>query len=267
MDTRCFLANQRGLEQDLRASEALIADDNNVAIGKLVALLQGRRLSGGLHLLVKVQGHIGELFLDVPHNLTLGGGGEGVPPLRQDLHKVVSQVPASQIQPHNCVRKSVALVDGHGVGDTIATIKHTSCGAARGVQRQHSLDVHVHGGHIKGFKHDLGHPFTVGFGVEGRLGEKNRVLFRGNTQLVVEGVVPNLLHIIPVGDNAVLDWVLQGEHASLGLCLVSHVSILLVHADHNARVFWSTDDTGKYSSGGVVTGETSLAHSGTIVHH
>jgi hypothetical protein len=46
------------------------------------------------------------------------------------------------------------------------------------------------------------------------------VFFWGDAQLVVEGVVPDLLHIIPVGDDAVLDRVLKGKNASLGLSLI-----------------------------------------------
>ena len=37
------------------------------------------------------------------------------------------------------------------------------------------------------------------------------MLLRGDTKLVVEGVMPDLLHIIPVGDDTVLNRVLQGE--------------------------------------------------------
>lgn len=32
---------------------------------------------------------------------------------------------------------------------------------------------------------------------------------RRNAKLVVESVMPNLLHIIPVRDDAMLDWILQ----------------------------------------------------------
>ena len=39
---------------------------------------------------------------------------------------------------------------------------------------------------------DLGHLLTVGLGVQGRLGEKGWMLFRGNTKLIVERVVPDL---------------------------------------------------------------------------
>ena len=43
------------------------------------------------------------------------------------------------------------------------------------------------------------------------------MLLRGHAELVVEGVVPDLLHIIPVGDDTVLDGVLQSEDTTLGL--------------------------------------------------
>ena len=49
---------------------------------------------------------------------------------------------------------------------------------------------------------------------------------RRHAQLVEEGVVPDLLHVVPVGHDAVLDGVAQGQDAALGLCLVAHVGVL-----------------------------------------
>ncbi|KAJ0063177.1 hypothetical protein NL108_013201, partial [Boleophthalmus pectinirostris] len=69
----------------------------------------------------------------------------------------------------------------------------------------------------------------VGLGVEGRLCEEGGVLLGGHAQLVVEAVVPDLLHVVPVGDDAVLDGVLEGQDAPLALGLVSHVRVLLAH--------------------------------------
>ena len=46
---------------------------------------------------------------------------------------------------------------------------------------------------------DLRHLLAVGLGVERRLGEQDRVLLGGDTQLVVECVMPDLLHVVPVG--------------------------------------------------------------------
>ena len=38
----------------------------------------------------------------------------------------------------------------------------------------------------------------------------------------------------PVSDDAVLNWVLEGEDATLGLSLIANVCILLAHANHDA---------------------------------
>merc|ERR1719474_2399450 len=81
----------------------------------------------------------------------------------------------------------------------------------------------------------LGHLLSVGLGVEGSLSEQDGLLLRGNTQLVVEGVVPDLLHVVPVGDDTVLNRVLQGENTPLAL-------------------------------GRIISGETGLAHAGAIVN-
>merc|ERR1711936_540716 len=56
--------------------------------------------------------------------------------------------------------------------------------------------------------------------------EEDGVLLGGNTKLIVEGVMPDLLHVIPVGNDSVLNGVLQGEDSSLGLGLVSDIGVL-----------------------------------------
>ena len=103
------------------------------------------------------------------------------------------------------------FIDWYSVGDTIARVHDNTGGTARGVQGENSLDGNIHGGHVEGLKHDLGHLLSVGLGVEGSLSEQDGLLLGGNTELVVEGVMPDLLHIIPVGDDTVLNGVLQGE--------------------------------------------------------
>jgi hypothetical protein len=45
----------------------------------------------------------------------------------------------------------------------------------------------------------------LALGFMGGLSQKHRVLLRSHTQLIVEGVVPDLLHVVPVSDNAVFD--------------------------------------------------------------
>ena len=218
------------------AAEALVADDDDVAVGELVRLLERRRLGGRLHLLVEVEGDVRELLLDVAHDLALGRGGERVAALGEDLHHVVREVAAREVEAHDGVRQGVALVDGHGVRDAVARVEHAARRAARGVEREHGLDVDVHGRHVEGLEHDLRHALAVRLGVERRLGEEDRVLLGRDAELVVEGVVPDLLHVVPVGHDAVLDGVLEREHAALRLGLVADVGVLLVHADHDPGV-------------------------------
>jgi hypothetical protein len=163
--------------------------------------------------------------------------------------------------------KSIALIDGDSVGDTITRVKDNTGGAARRIQREHSLDVDIHGRDVEGLEHDLSHALTVRLGVERSLSQQDRVLLWGHTELVVEGMMPDLLHIVPVGDDTVLNGVLQGEHTSLGLSLISDVGILLVHANHDTRMLGAAHNGRKDSARSVISSQTSLAHTRSIVNH
>merc|ERR1711944_104569 len=265
VDAAGLHAKEAGLEESLGAPEPLVADGDHLAVGKLIGLLQRGGGGGGGHLLLEVQGNVAQLLLDVPDNLPLGSGGEGVAPLGEDLHQVVGQLTAGKVEPEDGVVESVALIDGDGVGDTIARVEDNTGGTARGVEGKHSLDGDVHGGRVEGLEHDLGHLFPVGLGVEGGLSQEDGVLLRGNTELVVEGVVPDLLHVVPVGDDSVLNRVLQGEDTPLGLGLVTDIGVLLSHADHDTLVAGTSNDGGEDGPGGVVSSEAGLAHAGAIV--
>merc|ERR1719216_349608 len=165
MDTAGLHAQEAGLEEGLGAPEPLVADGDDLAVGQLVGLLQGGGSSSSGHLLLKVQSNIAQLLLDVPDNLPLSSGGEGVAPLCEDLHQVVSEVTASEVKPEDGVGKSIAFIDGNGVGDAVAGVKDDTSGTAGGVQGEHSLDGDIHGGGVEGLEHDLGHLLPVGLGV------------------------------------------------------------------------------------------------------
>merc|ERR1711889_29553 len=265
VDAAGLHAQEGRLEEGLGATETLVADGDDLTVGKLVGLLEGGGGGSGGHLLLKVQGDVAQLLLDVTDNLALGGGGERVAALGEDLHQVVGELTASQVQTEDGVGKGITLVDGDGVGDTIAGVHDDTGGTAGGVQGEDSLDGDVHGGHVEGLEHDLGHLLTVGLGVEGSLSEEDGLLLGGHTQLVVEGVVPDLLHIIPVGDDSMLNGVLEGEDTSLGLGLISNIGVLLSHTYHDTNVSWAAHNGGEDGPGGVVSGEPGLAHAGAIV--
>merc|ERR1712105_499819 len=181
-------------------------------------------------------GDIAELFLDVTDNLALSCSGERVTTLSEDLYEVVGELTASQVQTKDGMGESITLIDGDIVGDTIAGVHDHTGGTTGGIEGEDGLDGNIHGGHVEGLEHDLSHLFTVSLGVEGSLSEEDGLFLRGNTKFIVEGVMPDLLHIIPVGDDTVFNGVLQGEDTSLGLSLITDIGILLTHTDHDAMV-------------------------------
>merc|ERR1712015_398239 len=102
--------------------------------------------------------------------------------------------------------------------------------------------------------------YNIYLGVKRSLGVKDGRLVGRDSQLVVEGVMPDLLHVVPSGDDTVLDGVFHAKNTSLGLSLVADVGVLVAHADHDARVFGSADDGREDGAGSVVAGETGLDH-------
>jgi len=73
-------------------------------------------------------------------------------------------------------------------------------------------------------------------------------------------LVPDLLHAVPVGNDAVLDRVLESEDAALGLGLIADVRVLLAHANHHAGLVRAADDRREDGARCVIARETGLAH-------
>merc|ERR1719474_1469291 len=206
-----------------------------------------------------IKGNIAELFLDVTDDLTLSSGGERVATLSEDLHEVVGEFTSSKVKTNDGMWEGITFIDRDTVGDAIPRVHDNTSGTSRGIEGKDGLDCNVHGGHVKGLEHDLSHLLTVGLGVKGSFSKKDRLLLRGNTELIVEGVVPDLLHIIPVSDDSMLNRVLQGEDTSLGLGLISNIGILLSHTNHNSLVAGTANNGGEDSPGSVISSETSFA--------
>merc|ERR1719268_582453 len=163
--------------------------------------------------------------------------------------------------------KGITFIDGDTVGDTVTRVHDDTSGTARGIEGEDSLDGNIHGGHVEGLEHDLGHLLTVSLGVEGSLSEEDGLFLRGQRELIIEGVVPNLLHVIPVGDDSVFNGVLEGEDTSLGLGFISNIGILLTHTNHHTLVTGTSNNGWEDSSGSVISSKSGLAHAGSIVNN
>merc|ERR1711877_104406 len=132
MDTAGFHSKEGRLEEGFRGTEPLIANGDDLTVGKFIGLLEGGRGSSSGHFLFEVKGNIAELLLDVTDNLTLSGGGERVTTLSEDLHEVIGELTASQVQTEDGVGKSITFIDGDIVGDTIARVHDHTGGTTRG---------------------------------------------------------------------------------------------------------------------------------------
>merc|ERR1719198_2927558 len=92
------------------------------------------------------------------------------------------------------------------------------------------------------------------------------MFFGCHAQLIVKGVVPNLLHVVPIRHDAMLDGILQGQYTSLALRLVTNIAIFLVHSDHDAWHLRAAHDGREDSARRVVSCKTCLAHTTAIVN-
>merc|ERR1719300_646321 len=182
MDTTSFHSKEGRLEESLGAAETLISNGNDLAIRKFIGLLKGGGGSSSGHFLFKVKGNIAKLLLDVTNNLTLSSGSEGVATLSKDLHQVVGKLTSSEIKTDDGVGKSITFIDRNTMGNTISRVHDNTSGTTRGIKRKDSLDGNIHGRHVEGLKHDLGHLLTVGLWVEGSLSKEDGLLLRGNTK-------------------------------------------------------------------------------------
>merc|ERR1719343_1582446 len=115
------------------------------------------------------------------------------------------------------MRKSVSFIDRDSMGNTISRIQNNTSGTSGSIKGKNSLDSYIHSWSVECFKHNLGHSFSVRFRVQRSFSQKNRVFFWSNTKLVVESMMPDLFHIIPVSNNTVLNWVFQRKDTSLSL--------------------------------------------------
>ena len=99
----------------------------------------------------------------------------------------------------------VTLTYGSCVSNTITRVDDDSSSTTSKVEGENALVGEVHCGKIESLKDDLGHFLSIDLRVVGRLSKENGVLLWGYSELLVECVVPDLLHIFPVLDNTVLN--------------------------------------------------------------
>jgi hypothetical protein len=263
------LSVEVGLEEELGAGHTGVGVDGNDALvrhGVGFVVLGGVLGLGVLGFVVG--GDIAELFFNITNNFELGGGGKRLSGIEEELLHESGEETASDFHLLNGVRNGETLEDGDGVSNTIAGIADETGSAASGVEGEDGLNRYIHVLNLESFEHDGGHLLAVLLGVTGSLShEDTEALLRGNAELVVEGVVPDALHIFPGVDDTVSDGVLEVEDTLLLHGFVTDVLVLLVNTVHGGSVLWASNDGGENSARSLLAGETSLNHAGSVVNN
>ena len=145
--------------------------------------------------------------------------------LEEELSQEGGQVATGDSCLGDGVRDGETLVDGAGLANTITRVEDDTSGTTGGVKGENTLHGNVHGGDIEVLEHNLGHLLSVNLGVVGSLSKEDAVLIWGCSDLVIIGVVPDLLHVVPVLDDTVLNGV-----RDLKIPLLSLITYVLIVA-------------------------------------
>lgn len=82
---------------------------------------------------------------------------------------------------------------------------------------------------MKFLEHDFGDAFTIRLGVHGALSQENWLFTWLNAQHVIEYVMPEFLHGVPVGDDAELDGVNIFELTTFGFGFIPKDNIFRIN--------------------------------------
>ena len=265
VDTVEFETVHVWLEEKFWAPEAFVSDGDDLAIWKFVGDIAFGGGSSLLHFFIEVKSNISVLFLDITDDFLFSGGGEGVATFVEDLLEPGGKITAGKVETHDGVWKGVTFVNWDSVGNTITSIENDTGGTAGGVEGKNGLDTDIEGWNVEGFEHELDHLLTVSLWVHWGFSKENWVFSWVNTKFVVEGVVPDLFHIIPVGNDTVFDWVLEDEDTGLGAGFITNIAVLVLATSDGLHVLWTADDGWEDGAWSFITSETGLAHTGTII--
>lgn len=203
-DTGLFDIDEVRLEKTLGSFETFRADTDDTAVGEGVGFDE----HGGVFAELLVKGEIvrdvAELLLDSTDGFEIGGSVQGVTAAGEEGNQVACDVSSGDIESSGKVVEDGALIDGDDVGDTITAVYDDTRGKTLGVEGKHGLDGDIDAAKVVAFEHDLGHHLAVLQGVHWRFGEEDLAAGGVDLHLLEEGVVPEMLHVVPALDDTVL---------------------------------------------------------------
>lgn len=123
----------------------------------------------------------------------------------------------------NSVRNRETLLNWDCMRNTISGINDTTRGSTVSIKRKNGLDCDIHSWNLESLKHQLGHLLSVCFWVHRGLSKEYIALGGINFELIIEAIIPNFFHLIPVCNYSRLDWVVQIKDTSHLIGLITNV--------------------------------------------
>lgn len=134
-------------------------------------------------------------------------------PPQQKL-EVLCDVAASEVDSLYGIVDGEAFEDWAAMANTVTAIQDDARRLTTSVETEHGLLLEEYLRRTKLLKKDVGCLHAIAVWIERWLGQKNGVLLGGDLELVKD-MPPKLLHIIPVLNDPVLNWIVEFKNSSV----------------------------------------------------
>ena len=161
--------------------------------------------------------------------------------------------------------QGVTLIDWDGMGDTITRVHNATSDSTSGVQGKDGLDGNVELGNVEVLEHDLDHSLSVFLGISWGFSQENTLVVWGDAKLLIITMMPNFLHIVPVVDDTVFNWVVEFEDTSFFLGFLTDIDVSLLSGVDNGLVFWVPNDGWEGTLRGFLRLESGFTHTGSVI--
>jgi hypothetical protein len=149
-------------------------------------------------LIIVVLSNAAELLLHVTNGFHLTRGGESDALTLEELLHVCSELTTGDLRLLNGVRNGKTFEDGDSVGDIMTRFASETSGSAGRMKGHDTTESNVDVLGLEGLEHAMGHLLSVLLRVTGGLSNKNADSLSGvNLEFIVEGVSPDLFHVLP----------------------------------------------------------------------
>jgi hypothetical protein len=175
-------------------------------------------------------------------NIFFSTGYEIVTSFSEDSTEIISELSTGKIISLDTVRERVTLEDWNGVRNTITTIDNTTSSSTGGVERKNSLDRNIELWNLEVFKENLAHLFSVFKWVSWGFSKHSTVVFWLDSEFIEITMMPDFLHIIPIGNNTIFNRIMKFTDTSFGNSIFSNKFFFFL-VWTNLFIFWYSDNS------------------------